>query len=960
MDLSSVSVLAELERAGLGYEYASQDEVRMLCPFHEHKGQHTPSCMVNVQKRIFACKAAQCMEGGDFVKLMARALRTTRDTVIADLTTRYGLSGDRTVDPDYVERCHQAIWQAGPLLQALYDRGVTDHMIRHYRFGVDDGRITIPVKNENGYVVNLRKYLPGAPGPQKMKNLPGRGKVRIWPEEQMRYEELMLCGGEMKAAVAAEQLNKHNIGAITLTGGEGNWAPEYNHRFIGKKVIVCLDTDEGGVVGTQTYCSGLYGAAEWIGAASLASRLDSDRYPKGDINDFVGREHGDVIDVWKEAVEWTPAVAAQHEEEEPLVCNIRQAMGAEHVGRKVSVQAVVAAAAQSPFLVPKNVRVECTKNQPECRVCAAFRSQAKSPEFTVPADSSALLEMVSAGRDALRIASMRAIDVPVSCKVAHLHTLDHYQVNDIRISPKLEIESRELERTMQPAICIGDDIELNEPYELTGRCFPHPRTQESTLVVNKYKHSQDALTSWKPDCLEDLKLFQPAEWSVEGIQQKLDALYSDLETNVTRIFQRRDIHLVADLAYHSALSFRFDKKPHERPDKGWVEVLIVGDTAQGKSEVTNGHDGHGGLMRHYGLGEMVEAKNATVAGLVGGLQQMGGTKWFVSWGIIPTHDRRLVIIEEVKGMSTEVISKTTGMRSSGEAQIPKIEKRKAHARTRLIWNSNPRGDLPMSSFNFGIEAIRELIGSPEDIRRFDMAMIAAAQDVDPLVINQLKQDRPIVEHLHTTDLCRKLVLWTWTRTTDEIVFEEESTRMILREATTLGMRYSDAIPLVDKGSMRLKLARLAVSLAGRTFSCSDDGKQVIVRPCHVQYIVNTLIRLYDHRSMGYADFTEAMALNTELLNPEDVRKALIDTPFVRDLCKQMLHTTSIALVDLQDWCGWQQQDAIGLLSFLVRKHALVRDKRAYRKTPPFIVMLKQMLTEKLPERPNYVKDAAKF
>ena len=72
------------------------------------------------------------------------------------------------------------------------------------------------------------------------------------------------------------------------------------------------------------------------------------------------------------------------------------------------------------------------------------------------------------------------------------------------------------------------------------------------------------------------------------------------------------------------------------------------------------------LMDHYKLGARHECKNATSAGLLGGLQQLG-SRWFVSWGIIPMHDKRLVVLEEIKGTPIEVLAKLTDMRSSGIA-----------------------------------------------------------------------------------------------------------------------------------------------------------------------------------------------------------------------------------------------------------------------------------------------------
>jgi len=387
--------------------------------------------------------------------------------------------------------------------------------------------------------------------------------------------------------------------------------------------------------------------------------------------------------------------------------------------------------------------------------------------------------------------------------------------------------------------------------------------------------------------------------------------------------------------------------------KGWVEALICGDSSQGKSETVTQ------LMKHYGLGEKMECKNATVAGLLGGLQQMG-TRWFVTWGIIPTHDKRLVVLEELKGASTEVIGRLTDMRSSGIAEIPKIEKRRTHARTRLIAVSNPRSDQPLASYNFGIEAIRELIGGLEDIRRFDTALLVSSSEIDVTTLNDLQRHRPREEHRYTAELCRRCVLWAWTRTPDQVTFTDDAHSAVLDEATRLCNIFTEQIPLVDRGSMRFKLARLATSLACRLFSCGKSNPNVVVvRAVHVAYVSRLLERLYSSSVFGYADFSNAIKSTNVLLNPADIRSRVLQVPFPADFLEQVLHTNEIELRDICDWCGWDKSDALQLLSFLVRKHALVRDGRAYRKSPPFIELLKQLKTSpelKAANRPDFIQE----
>jgi hypothetical protein len=91
--------------------------------------------------------------------------------------------------------------------------------------------------------------------------------------------------------------------------------------------------------------------------------------------------------------------------------------------------------------------------------------------------------------------------------------------------------------------------------------------------------------------------------------------------------------------------------------RGWMELLVVGDTRTGKSEAATR------LTQFYGAGEVVSCESASFAGILGGLQQFGANKeWAVTWGAIPINDRRLVVLDEISGLSPEDIG---AMSSSG-------------------------------------------------------------------------------------------------------------------------------------------------------------------------------------------------------------------------------------------------------------------------------------------------------
>ena len=206
--IDKINSLAELERLSWDYEPAGQYEVKCKCPVHD---DHSPSVFLNTEKNLWKCHASSCQAQGDIISLLAYVAKCERNTTLADLMQRYDIKAAKTINPDMIEKYHERIWNAGPLKTALYERGVTDELIRKARLGYHEGRIMIPVYDSSHRVVNIRKYLPGAPGPEKMKNVKGYGKPALYQVNQTKYPIIWICGGEIKALVAGWHLNPHAI-----------------------------------------------------------------------------------------------------------------------------------------------------------------------------------------------------------------------------------------------------------------------------------------------------------------------------------------------------------------------------------------------------------------------------------------------------------------------------------------------------------------------------------------------------------------------------------------------------------------------------------------------------------------------------------------------------------------------------------------------------------------------------
>lgn len=934
INLHSIAVLAELTRYKIHYKFGSGDEVAVCCPFHKDGQEENPSCFINTKSRLFNCQTGGCEKSGDIVTLLAQHTKVSRNDIIVQLSQHYDLENERTVDPLAVERWHEAIWKADALRNELYERGLTDKLIRYYRFGCNGERITIPIPSNSGAYVNVRLYLPGAPGNLKMKNSSGFGKQNQWfPVQQLKYDELLLTGGECKAIVAADQLNKNNVGAITGTWGEkGKIPPAMLRELQGKRIYVCMDVDKSGIEASIKVAKILQLHDIWCSILSLP--LDIDKYPKGDINDFCARERGELYPLVQEAEEYRANFIDKSLQDiaEPESVELAESVHADNSNKRIKVKGVVSHLQDSPFFVPKDITIKCERDQTYCLLCPVYVKDRN--EFSIPRESPSIIEFIGAPTSYQLEIVKSAIGVPRICKVAEFDKLSEYNVESARVSPQIEIDNRGTDRQPIAGFCVGAGLTLNEGYRFTGKLLPHPKTQEATLLVSEYEPVQDALSAYTIDDAEQLGAFWPKEWTLEGIDEKLNEIYADLEFNASQIRGRRSLHLAIDLAYHSPLLINFDGQN----DKGWIDLLVLGDSGNGKSKCIEN------LVEFYGLGRIYDCSNSTVAGLLGGMEKYND-KWFITWGVIPQNDRHLVVIEEVKEAPTEALAKLRDMRSRGVAQNVKIGgNRQANARTRSIWVSNPRNGCQVNSYSYGVLAIRELIGAREDVRRFDFAVITTDIVVPP---------KSPVPHVYTGDLCRELILWAWTRTREQVIFLPETIQTIIEEAEKLCGIFSIAIPLVDLGTMKFKLARLAASLAARLFSSSEDCQSIVVYPVHAQYIAKMLYENYAAPEFGYLTFSQGQELLTKLLNPEELKKTILNTAFPKDFCRSMLAQDYIEIQDLGDWGSVDHGRAQAMMSLFVRKHALIRRGKYYRKTPPFIEFLKSMeADDDTPDKPE--------
>lgn len=607
-----------------------------------------------------------------------------------------------------------------------------------------------------------------------------------------------------------------------------------------------------------------------------------------------------------------------------LRCSLAESSRAQNVGRELIVDVYVTGKGNTPFIIPKKISLRCGTVRKDCSSCRLGGSRMST--LTITAEDRRVLGLLGKADSTVAKYLRRWVNVCDDCTVEIISTQN---VEELRVSPRTDVFLPASEYVARECYYIGHGLRPNRPYELKCYCYPDQTTQRAVLVVSEAKALRDMIETYVFDEVrESLEIFKGHPTEVFG------AVYKDFASNIHRIVGREQLQVAFDLVFHSVLQFTFQGVPLRR---GWTECFILGDSGQGKTEMSLC------LLNHYGLGDRVQGEGSTTAGLIGGLERMGD-RWILVWGKIPQMDRRLLIIDEFSGVSAEDIAKLSDIRSTGIAELTKIRTERASARTRLIMMSNTRDGVPIGAYNTGVEALLDVFGHAEDVRRLDFAMTVASGEVDVSLLHQTSEE---VSHTFVSDACRDLILWAWSRTPEQVIFDEGVEVFILEESVKLSARYSSYIPLIEPADTRIKLARLAVACACRCFSADEEGN-VIVKREHVEFIVNFLIQCYDSPYMSYDIFSDKARIETTFVS---------DSAFdacVAEFCtfSQWQEIARILSSLGNPFRGYELSEQLNCESFEVKeiihflsRHSMIKTLPAgYRKQPKLNLLLREVTT----------------
>lgn len=366
------------------------DQLTGLCPFHE---DHESSFGVNLETGKWLCRTG--CGSGNIVTFEARLRGISNRDATKELCARYNIHESRSgsdgnkkssaldISPDVLK-----LFEKIPpeILKFMIEvRGWSTEIIAKHRIGynakkllhpgrVEAERITIPIFNEFGRLVNIRLYKPRA---QERKMLSwstksektGFGKSRLYPhtsltEAKERNELIYILEGEPDCLCGLSR----GLLCITNTTGADSWRDEWNPLFKGLRVRIIYDNDEAGRKGISKILKHLPAFAAGVEFGTWPEWMGE----KEDLTDWFVKYGKTKEDL--ETLTWRAASESGNDEDDPVAQRIQEVNKTHAIvmlgGKCLIMNEIVDPVFGRPdinFSAPSDFKT-CYQNQPVCVV----------------------------------------------------------------------------------------------------------------------------------------------------------------------------------------------------------------------------------------------------------------------------------------------------------------------------------------------------------------------------------------------------------------------------------------------------------------------------------------------------------------------------------------------------------------------------------------------------------------
>ena len=812
--------------------WGAEGEQKVCCPFpHTSENGKThmdwhPSMSINLDKRLYYCPV--CGNKGNEAGMVAKLFNCTSQRavkflkVMDTINVRLDDMLEQQLE-DYTPEVMAKAEQLGMDTDVMKELGVSAEFVDdHFEF-------QFPVSWE-GWVCDIRTYRPGMT--PKVLSVPGAQSGLIIPydlwKDTNKEKWTVLCAGEKDMTVA----RSHGFNAITLTGGE-TATPLNPSWFEGRKVAICYDNDYAGRNGAKR-------VAEAIGPyASIIRIVDKfhDDFgaedTKEDITDWFVKYKGTAEEL-KEYIKMTPNYTYspdEHEEMEaaPLV-TLKQAIKPENIGKQFRADVQLITTSDSKYDIP----IACRCKKVSGKVGKNALESSKDWYYDVNDDScikDIIFSIAGKGRDRQQAIIRKACGMDEQGVAVYINKYSIMYAS--RVS--------DADGTEADMYFLGDDPGRHSKLNVTFFRLDNPETGEVALLATEWSEPVNDTENFEitEDVKSSLIYLQHHEGSVaDRVRHRAEAVRGFLgyEANVKLIE-------AIDLCYNSVKEFNYG---NQKNVKGFVDCLVIGESRVGKSDTAKR------LQTAYDLGAFVSLAGsaATIPGIVGGSVKDSMGRNATKAGAIPRNHGGLICFEELAKCERDLIKSLTDVRSSGLARITRVSgsvEIPAALRMCTLSNVRPVGNgetRPISSYSSGVEIVKDLVGTAEDIARYDYVYVQGDDGTESDPLYMAPEPYP-VEHL------RNVIRWTWSRKSTDIVWEPGVERYLSDKAKELNHNYPMHIKLFGTECWK-KLCRLSCAVAAYVGNTDETFQHLIVDTECVDFAVNYLVSIYDNDTFKLA------------------------------------------------------------------------------------------------------------
>ena len=823
-------------------EYAfDKRETAVCCPFPHHTSsgieykETNPSAHINLDKGLFHCKV--CDKGLSEVAFIAELLGCSYEHAIK-------ISKMFTTKEDKITWANDGV-NKEELIQRCIDLGISEKVIEELQLKSEIGDdIAFPVFMY-GKVVDVRSYRPQDRA-NKIRSRVGTTTGMIIPfdiwRETSESKWTIICAGEKDMAVTRSQ----GFNAITLTGGE-KALPKIINPFKNRKIAICYDHDEAGIQGAKVLAAYLLPHAQEVRVVTNFHEVCTEHGE--DLTDFFTKYNKTKQDL-QNCILNTPAFTVEEAREEQLkrrpLVSLLEASKPQYINRVLQSNVQVVATFEKAMPVPTTVYAKKLNTTGELKYNQMLVGEERTWELSENTCQD-ILKLVDNNftedqiKENMRsILGISKIERDVKIEKPTKDTVYTCSVTDL-----FEATTKDLATIEFTAFVLKKRLESGKKYLVTYKLVPHPyKGQQLYMIILDAEEACDSVTNFRvtDEVKKNLDLFK----NVSGtVPERLDKFAEMVKAFIGYDGYNNLIQAI-DLSYHSVLEFNFGTFKNVR---GYLDTLIVAESRVGKSSTAEA------LQKLYKLGAFTSlaGNSATIPGIIGGSNKVNGS-YQTRAGLIPMNHRGLVIFEELAKCNSNLVRELTDIRSSNQVRISRVSgSLTLPALVRMITLTNVKNTgtkiKPINSYPNGIDILVELIGTPEDIARYDLMLVLGEQGnklVDPF----WEPATPFEPEAYQTR-----IRWIWSRNIDQVIIDQEVGHYILNKCNELNKIYSSHIKIFGTEAWK-KVARLAIAIAGYLVSTDASYEKIIVNKEHVDAAVQYLVDCYDNPTFKLREYVE--------------------------------------------------------------------------------------------------------